>query len=97
MHAAIESPNQADVIALIAELDAYQDTLYPAEARYALCRGAGSLRYGCGLWAVARWCCVMALLKSSVCMCRRERGGKGWRGALFRHWKPRFPLRVIRS
>jgi putative acetyltransferase len=31
-----ESPDQADVIALIAELDAYQDTLYPAEARYAL-------------------------------------------------------------
>jgi putative acetyltransferase len=32
----LESPNQADVITLIAELDAYQDTLYPAEARYAL-------------------------------------------------------------
>lgn len=32
----IESPNQADVIALIAELDAYQDSLYPAESRYAL-------------------------------------------------------------
>lgn len=31
-----ESPNQSDVIALIAELDAYQDTLYPPEARYAL-------------------------------------------------------------
>ncbi|QLC73771.1 GNAT family N-acetyltransferase [Pseudomonas sp. LPB0260] len=31
-----ESPNQTDVIALIAELDAYQDSLYPAEARYAL-------------------------------------------------------------
>ncbi|MEX6504582.1 GNAT family N-acetyltransferase [Pseudomonas zhanjiangensis] len=31
-----ESPNQPDVIALIAELDAYQDSLYPAEARYAL-------------------------------------------------------------
>ncbi len=31
-----ETPDQPDVIALIAELDAYQDTLYPAEARYAL-------------------------------------------------------------
>lgn len=31
-----ESPNQPDVIALIADLDAYQDTLYPVEARYAL-------------------------------------------------------------
>jgi putative acetyltransferase len=36
MHVALESPRQPDVIALIAELDAYQDTLYPAEARYAL-------------------------------------------------------------
>jgi putative acetyltransferase len=32
----LESPNQAEVISLIAELDAYQDKLYPAEARYAL-------------------------------------------------------------
>lgn len=31
-----ETPNQPEVIALIAELDAYQDSLYPAEARYAL-------------------------------------------------------------
>ena len=31
-----EPPNQPDVISLIAELDAYQDTLYSAEARYAL-------------------------------------------------------------
>lgn len=31
-----ETANQPDVIALIAELDAYQDSLYPAEARYAL-------------------------------------------------------------
>ena len=36
MTIAIESPDQADVIALIAELDAYQDTLYPAESRYAM-------------------------------------------------------------
>jgi putative acetyltransferase len=32
----LESPRQPEVIALIADLDAYQDTLYPAEARYAL-------------------------------------------------------------
>lgn len=36
MRVSLESPNQPDVIALIADLDAYQDTLYPAEARYAL-------------------------------------------------------------
>ena len=36
MHVEQESPNQPDVIALIAALDAYQDSLYPAEARYAL-------------------------------------------------------------
>lgn len=36
MTIAFESPDQPDVIALIAELDAYQDTLYPPEARYAL-------------------------------------------------------------
>ena len=36
MPIALESPDQPEVIALIAELDAYQDTLYPPEARYAL-------------------------------------------------------------
>ncbi|WP_426102227.1 GNAT family N-acetyltransferase [Massilia sp. TSP1-1-2] len=36
MHIAIESPDQADVIALIADLDAYQDSLYPPESRYAM-------------------------------------------------------------
>jgi putative acetyltransferase len=36
MRVALESPNQPDVIALIADLDAYQDSLYPADARYAL-------------------------------------------------------------
>lgn len=33
---AFEAPGQADVLALIAELDAYQHTLYPAENVYAL-------------------------------------------------------------
>ncbi|MES2760058.1 MAG: hypothetical protein V4693_22010 [Pseudomonadota bacterium] len=32
----IESPDQPDVIKLTADLDAYQDSLYPAESRYAL-------------------------------------------------------------
>lgn len=36
MHIAIESPDQPEVIDLIADLDAYQDSLYPAESRYAL-------------------------------------------------------------
>ncbi|KQW52296.1 GCN5 family acetyltransferase [Pelomonas sp. Root662] len=36
MHIAFESPDQAEVIALIAELDAYQDALYPPESRHAL-------------------------------------------------------------
>ena len=36
MRIALESPDQPDVIALIAELDVYQDGLYPPEARYAL-------------------------------------------------------------
>lgn len=31
-----ESPDQPEVIALIAELDAYQDTLYPPESRHSL-------------------------------------------------------------
>lgn len=33
---AFESPNQADIIALIDDLDAYQLTLYPPESVYAL-------------------------------------------------------------
>ena len=36
MRIELEPPNQPDVVSLIAELDAYQDSLYPAEARYAL-------------------------------------------------------------
>jgi putative acetyltransferase len=62
MHIALETPDQPDVIALIAELDAYQDTLYPAEARYALdlkslakpnvlfavARGSNGSALGCG-------------------------------------------------
>lgn len=47
-----ESANQPEVIALIAELDAYQDTLYPPEARYAL--DLASLTQPNVVFAVAR-------------------------------------------
>ena len=36
MRISFESPNQLDAIALIAELDAYQSTLYPPESHHAL-------------------------------------------------------------
>ena len=36
MHIALESPDQPEVIALIAELDAYQESLYPPESRHPL-------------------------------------------------------------
>lgn len=62
MSIAIEKPNQEDVLALIQELDAYQDSLYPPEARYALdieslmkenvlfavARSDGGVAMGCG-------------------------------------------------
>jgi putative acetyltransferase len=62
MRVALETPDQPAVIALIAELDAYQDSLYPPEARYALdlaslldpnvlfavARGADGEAVGCG-------------------------------------------------
>ncbi len=43
MQITLESPNQPDVIALIAELDAYLSSLYPAEAPYAPVAGGESL------------------------------------------------------
>jgi putative acetyltransferase len=49
---ALESPDQPEVIRLIAELDAYQDSLYPPEARYAL--DLASLKQPEVLFAVAR-------------------------------------------
>ncbi len=52
MNVTLESPKQPEVAALIAELDAYQDTLYPAEARYAL--DLDSLALPSVLFAVAR-------------------------------------------
>ena len=36
LHIAFESPNQPEIVALIADLDAYQLTLYPPESVYAL-------------------------------------------------------------
>lgn len=62
MQIALESPDQAEVIALIDELDAYQKPLYPAESHHgiaidALCRpnvlfavarDAGGAAVGCG-------------------------------------------------
>ncbi|AKM02165.1 GNAT family N-acetyltransferase [Burkholderia pyrrocinia] len=52
MNIAFESPDQPDVIALIADLDAYQDTLYPPESRHAL--DIASLKQPNVLFAVAR-------------------------------------------
>jgi putative acetyltransferase len=52
MRVQLEPPNQPEVISLIAELDAYQDNLYPAEARYAL--DLNSLEQENVLFVVAR-------------------------------------------
>lgn len=52
MHIALESPDQPEIIRLIAELDAYQDTLYPPESRYSL--DLASLKQPNVLFAVAR-------------------------------------------
>jgi len=48
----LESPQQADVLALIAELDAYQQSLYPADSVYSL--DLASLPTDTLLFAVAR-------------------------------------------
>ncbi|RYY76184.1 MAG: GNAT family N-acetyltransferase [Gammaproteobacteria bacterium] len=52
MRVQLESPNQPDIISLIRDLDVYQDTLYPAEARYAL--DLTTLEQSNVLFAVAR-------------------------------------------
>ncbi|CAB3748060.1 GCN5 family acetyltransferase [Burkholderia sp. MSh2] len=52
MTIAFESPDQADVIALIADLDAYQDALYPPESRHVV--DIASLKQANVLFAVAR-------------------------------------------
>jgi hypothetical protein len=48
IHVAFESPRQADAIALIAELDAYQDALYRPESGHQL-----NLT-----WPMSRVCCL---------------------------------------
>jgi putative acetyltransferase len=52
MNIAFETPDQPDIIALIADLDAYQLTLYPPESVYAL--DMASLKQPNVLFAVAR-------------------------------------------
>ena len=52
MQIALESADQPQVVALIAELDAYQDALYPPESRHAL--DLRSLTQPNVLFAVAR-------------------------------------------
>ncbi len=52
MNISPESPDQPEVIALIAELDAYQDGLYPPESRHAL--DLESLKQADVLFLVAR-------------------------------------------
>jgi putative acetyltransferase len=52
MTIAVESPDQPEVIALIAELDAYHDALYPPESRHYL--DLASLKQPNVVFAVAR-------------------------------------------
>ncbi|WP_434774641.1 GNAT family N-acetyltransferase [Pseudomonas oryzihabitans] len=52
MSITLESPDQPKVVALIAELDAYQDGLYPPESRHAL--DLASLKQPNVLFLVAR-------------------------------------------
>lgn len=52
MNVSLESPDQPEVIALIAALDAYQDSLYPPESRHAL--DLDALKQANVLFAVAR-------------------------------------------
>ena|SRR5438034_582609 len=52
MHVAIESPDQPEVVELIAELDAYQRSLYPPESTHLL--DLASLKQPNVLFVVAR-------------------------------------------
>lgn len=52
MNIAFETPDQPEIVALIADLDAYQLTLYPPESVYAL--DMASLKQPNVLFAVAR-------------------------------------------
>jgi len=59
LQVALESPDQPEVIALIAELDAYQTTLYPPESVYAL--DLAALKQANVRFAVARDAAGLAL------------------------------------
>ena len=52
MHITLESPDQPDVVELIAELDAYQRSLYPSESTHLL--DLASLKQAHVLFVVAR-------------------------------------------
>ncbi len=52
MTVTVESPDQPEVLTLIAELDAYQDALYPPESRHSL--NLASLKQPNVVFAVAR-------------------------------------------
>ena len=66
MSITLESANQPEVIALIAELDAYQDSLYPPESRHAL--DLASLTQPNVLFAVARDAALQAVGCGAVVM-----------------------------
>jgi putative acetyltransferase len=67
MNIALESPDQLDVIALIAELDAYQDILYPPESRHSL--DLDSLKQSNVLFAVARDSTGQAIGCGAIVLC----------------------------
>lgn len=52
MNVTLESPDQPEVVALIAELDAHQGALYPPESRHSL--DLAALMLPNALFAVAR-------------------------------------------
>ena len=67
MTIAFESPDQPEVVALIAELDAYQDTLYPPESRHYL--DLASLKQSNVFFAVARDSAGRAIGCGAVVLC----------------------------
>ena len=67
MSIALEPPDQPEVIALIAELDAYQDTLYPPESRHSL--DLAALKQPNVLFAVARDITHQAIGCGAVVLC----------------------------
>jgi putative acetyltransferase len=67
MTIALGPPDQPDVIALIAELDDYQDTLYPPESRHSL--DLASLKQPNVIFAVARDGAAHAVGCGAVVLC----------------------------